>query len=57
MTGIDVNFVYKNNLRVRLNVEPWEETRVPKVVGSNPGTVYWMDFFTCICCKIVMMFV
>ena len=57
MTGVDVNFVYKNNLRVRLNVEPWEETRVPKVVGSNPGTVYWMDFFTCICCKIVMMFV
>ena len=21
----------------------WEETRVPKVVGSNPGTVYWMS--------------
>ena len=31
----------------------WEETHVPKVVGSNPGTVYWMDmtFFTFICCK------
>ena len=31
----------------------WEETHVPKVVGSNPGTVYWMDmtFFTLICCK------
>ena len=24
-----------------------------KVVGSNPGTIYWMDitFFTLICCK------
>ena len=23
-----------------------------KVVGSNPGTVHWMDiFFTYICCK------
>ena len=23
-----------------------------KVVGSNPGTIYWMDiFFTFICCK------
>ena len=21
----------------------WEETRVPKVMGSNPGTVYWID--------------
>ena len=21
----------------------WEETHVPKVVGSNTGTVYWMD--------------
>ena len=26
---------------------------VPKVVGSNPGALYWMDmtFFTLICCK------
>ena len=23
----------------------WEETHVPKVVGLNPGTVYWMDIF------------
>ena len=23
----------------------WEDTHVPKVVGSNPGTVYWMDIF------------
>ena len=24
----------------------WEETHVPKVVGSNPGTVYWMDIYS-----------
>ena len=24
----------------------WEETHVPKVMGSNPGTVYWMDIFS-----------
>ena len=23
-----------------------EETHVPKVVSSNPGTVYWMDIFS-----------
>ena len=23
----------------------------PKVVGSNPGTIYWMDIFTHIFCK------
>ena len=23
-----------------------EETHVPKVVGSNPGTVYWIDIFS-----------
>ena len=35
-----------------------EETHVPKVVGSNPGTVYWMDIFSHILdVKIVMMFV
>ena len=28
-----------------------EETHIPKVVGSNPGTIYWMDFFTNIFCK------
>ena len=30
----------------------------PKVVGSNPGTVYLMDiwtFFTLICCKICIV--
>ena len=21
----------------------WEETHVPKVMGSNPGVGYWMD--------------
>ena len=25
-------------------------THVCKVVGSNPGAVYWMDIFTLICC-------
>ena len=35
-----------------------EETHVTKVVGSNPGTVYWMDIFTHIfVVKIVMMFI
>ena len=24
----------------------WEETHVPKVVGSNPSTVYWMDIYS-----------
>ena len=24
----------------------WEETHVPKVVSSNPGTVNWMDIFS-----------
>ena len=24
----------------------WEETHIPKVVGSNPVTVYWMDIFS-----------
>ena len=30
-----------------------EMTHVLEVVGSNPGTIYWMDltFFTLICCK------
>ena len=23
----------------------WEEVHVPKVVGSNPSAVYWMDIF------------
>ena len=27
------------------------ETHVPKVVGLIPGTVYWIDIFTYICCK------
>ena len=31
----------------------WEEAHIPKVVGLNPGAVYWMEmtFFTLICCK------
>ena len=24
----------------------WEETHVSKDMGSNPGTVYWMDIFS-----------
>ena len=24
----------------------WEEIFVPKVVGSDPSTVYWMDIFS-----------
>ena len=24
----------------------WEETRVTKVVGSNPSAVYWIDIFS-----------
>ena len=24
----------------------WEETLVQEVLGSNPGTVYWMDIFS-----------
>ena len=23
----------------------WEETCIPKVVSSNPSTIYWMDIF------------
>ena len=26
-----------------------------KVVSSNPGTGYWMDIFTLICCKICVV--
>ena len=26
--------------------EPREETHVPKVVGSNPRTIYWMEIFS-----------
>ena len=35
----------------------WEETHVPKVVGSNPGTVYWMDIFSQIFVVKIVMFV
>ena len=31
----------------------WEETHVPKVVFSNPNTMYWMDMFT----HLILMFV
>ena len=29
----------------------WEKTHVPKVMSSNPITVYWMDIFPFICCR------
>ena len=32
----------------------WEETHVPKVVGSNPRTVYWMDI--CLLQKLYCLF-
>ena len=36
----------------------WEETHVLKVMGSNTGTLYWMDIISQIfVVKIVMMFV
>ena len=34
-----------------------EETRVPKVVSSNPSTVYWMDIFSQIFVVRIVMFV
>ena len=37
----------KNNAGVGALVQwLWEKTHVPKVVGSNPGTVYWMEIFS-----------
>ena len=35
----------------------WEETHVPKVVGSNLSTVYWMDIFTHLFVVKTVMFV
>ena len=33
----------------------WEETDVPKVMSSNPGTIYWIDIFSkLLVVKIVM---
>ena len=34
-----------------------EETHVPKVVGSNPSTVYWMDIFSHLFVVKVVIFV
>ena len=28
------------------NFEKWKNLACPKLVGSNPGTVYWMDIFS-----------
>ena len=41
---IEINIV--NSWAVALVQWLWEETHVPKVVGLNPGTVYWMDIFS-----------
>jgi len=35
----------------------WEETDVPKVMGLNPSTVYWMDIFSHIFVVKFVMFV
>ena len=44
-----------------LKMEPWssclEATRVQKVVGSNPSTIYWMDIFSQLFVVIIVMFV
>ena len=32
-------------------------THVPKVEGSNPGTVYWMDIFSHVFVEKIVMFV
>ena len=34
----------------------WETIRIQEIVGSNPGTGYWMYIFTLICCKFVFLF-
>ena len=41
-------------IKVSPDLVVWVTTHVQKVVGSNPGAIYWMDiwkFFTLICCK------
>ena len=35
----------------------WEEAHVPKVVGSNPSTIYWMDIFSHLFVVKIVMFV
>ena len=41
-----------NKVQWQMGWESWSsgygkrEIRVPKVVGTNPGTVYWMDIFS-----------
>ena len=34
----------------------WEETHVPKILGSNPSTVCWMDIFSHIFVVRIVMF-
>ena len=42
---------------LRLESVPGKNPVLPKVVGSNPGTVCWMDIFHIFVVKIVMIFV
>ena len=43
----------KSNVLKSLFLWLWEHTHVPKVVSSNPSTIYWMNIFhISICCKI-----
>ena len=35
----------------------WEETHILRVVGSNPGTVTWMDIFSHIFVVKIVLFV
>jgi len=35
----------------------WQEAHVPKVVGSNPSTIYWMDIFSHLFAVKIVMFV
>ena len=49
-----------NNWKVRVGALVqwlWEETLAPKVVGSNPSTVYWMDIFSHLFVVTIVMFV
>ena len=49
-----------NNWKVRVGALVqwlWEETLAPKVVGSNPSTVYWMDIFSHLFVVQLVMFV
>ena len=54
ITLIDDTLCMINKLIFGWNPWLWEETHVPKVVSSNPSTVYWMAILTFNFVKIVM---